>query len=312
MKLTYLAIVLLAVAPFARAQESPPKNEPPPKQDKPDSASEREKSRALQQADEAVRRAAQNQQNQGIGGGGGGGMRYAPQRLAKPVKAAWLGLTASPPPPALRHQLKLPDGTGLVVDFVQPKSPADQAGIRQYDLLTRLDDQMLINPEQLAVLVRTFKPNQEIHLTYFREGEQHTQSVMLVEHELPPLDDLRWQFNGDVNFRPNAPNPVRINPPGPAQGTSGAVTDGANDIRSRSLTWLDGRQQITVNLSDDQKALTITDNRTNKVIYQGPINDDEQQRPLPREARDAVQRVRAFLKSNPDLNNPGAEYPKGF
>jgi len=84
------------------------------------------------------------------------------------------------------------------------------------------------------------------------------------------------------------------------------------DKSEHSLTWLDGRQQITVNLTDDQKAITVTDNRTNKVIYQGPINADDQQKALPREARDAVQRVKAFLKSNPAADKDNPQKPQGY
>jgi len=238
-----------------------------------------------ERADENVRRAAQQQQNNGAFGGAGGGAVRAPMRInSKPIKGAWLGLTASKPPAALRHQLKLPDGTGLVVDFVQPKSPADQAGIKQYDLLTRLNEQVLINPEQLAVLVRTFKPQEEIKLGYVREGERHTQSVTLVESDLPPLEDIQFQFG---TARPNTIPPVRNNAFGgqsggggfggggdafgPGAGFGGGGGGGGGNFgggrgvspgdlerniverSEHSLTWMDGRQQITVNMDEDPR-----------------------------------------------------------
>jgi hypothetical protein len=319
MKLTLLAVALLAAAPSVQAQQSPPNIGPRP-QDSFDAQlrAQEERARAMEQSQEALRRAQQERPN----GGGGGAMRYTPMRInTKPQKGAWLGLTTSQPPAALRHQLKLPDGTALVVDFVQPKSPADQAGLKQYDLLTKLNDQLLINSEQLAVLVRTFKSNEEIHLTYFREGQQHTQSVTLVEHELPPLDEMQPQFfNGGGMFRPNSlpplPPPARGAPsPNGRPGASGGGEDvPAPDLsrnyteqREHSLTWLDGRQQITVNLGGDQTTVTITDNRTKKVIYQGPIDAVDQQKSLPGETRGAVDRVRKFLKSNVNIDNSDPE-----
>ena len=330
MKLTLLTIALLAIAPLARAQDAPPKIEPPP--DGPQNARvQEERARAMERADQAVRRAAQNQQNSGGFGGGGGTARFAPQRLnIKPVKGAWLGLTASPPPAALRHQLKLPDGTGLVVDFVQPKSPADQAGIKQYDLLTQLNEQILINSEQLAVLVRTFKPDEEIHLTFFREGERRTQSVTLVEHELPQLDDIRLQFNGDGFVRPN---PL---PPAPGQsrgegfggggfgggaggGFSGggfgggpAAPDRIVEKSEHSITLLDGRQQTTVRFDQDRKIVTVVDNRTKKTLFQGPIDATDQQKSLSPEARAAIERLRSFIKSNPSINRDDEARPSGY
>src|SRR5438046_1432237 len=61
-------------------------------------------------------------------------------------KKAWIGISVSPAPAALRHQLKTPDGIGLVIEFVQPKSPADETGLKPFDLLVKLDDQWLVNP----------------------------------------------------------------------------------------------------------------------------------------------------------------------
>jgi hypothetical protein len=63
----------------------------------------------------------------------------------EPVKLSeyWLGLACSPAPPALRAQLKLGEGEGLVVDQVAPDSPAAKAGIEQYDVLVRAGDKPL-------------------------------------------------------------------------------------------------------------------------------------------------------------------------
>jgi len=83
----------------------------------------------------------------------------------KTEKAAFLGVSGSPVMPALREQLKLPKGVGLVVEHVEPKSPAEEAGIKQYDVLHKIGDQLLVNAHQLAVLVRMHKPDEEVTLT---------------------------------------------------------------------------------------------------------------------------------------------------
>ncbi|HEY8749070.1 MAG TPA: PDZ domain-containing protein [Tepidisphaeraceae bacterium] len=319
MKLAYLATALLAAAPIARGQDATPKPVPAPAQQRSASdddaanQAEREKARAVRQADEAVRRAGQSRQS--TNGNFGGKAVYPPIIAGQPQKGAWLGLTASPPPAALRRQLKVPDGTALVVDFVQPKSPADQAGIKQYDLLTKLNDQILINAEQLAVLVRTFKPNEEIRLTYFREGERRTQGVTLVERDLPPLDEMQLQFfNNNTNLRFA---PTRVAPFGDAQNAPGAATKdttGASpQANAHSITWFDGRREIAVSLSDDRKTMTVTDNRIGKVMYQGPIDSVVEQTSLSRESRDAVERIRTFIKSNSNTaGDDSAKPPAGF
>lgn len=114
-------------------------------------------------------------------------------------KAAYLGVAASQATPVLQKHLKLPDGTGLVVDFIEPGSPAETAGLQVYDVLVRLDGQLLINPQQLAVLVRTFDPGAEVKLRLIREGEPSELGVRLVEREVKRLEDVEfWDADAAV------------------------------------------------------------------------------------------------------------------
>jgi hypothetical protein len=117
-------------------------------------------------------------------------------------KAAYLGIATSPAPPVLRKQLKLSDGMGLVVDFVEPGSPAEAAGVQPYDVAVRLNDQILVNAPQLAVLVRTFDPGAEVTLTVIREGKETPVKVKLVEREVKPIADTAF---GPVSVTANNP-----------------------------------------------------------------------------------------------------------
>ena len=120
-------------------------------------------------------------------------------------KAAFLGVSGSPLTPALREQMKLPPGVGMVIDFVEPKSPAEAAGLKQYDILQKLDNQLLINAHQLAVLVRMHKSGEEVALTVIHQGQTRQINVPLVEKEVTALDDR---------------NPWGV-PPGPWENQSG-------------------------------------------------------------------------------------------
>lgn len=101
-------------------------------------------------------------------------------------KVAFLGVETGPVSATTGAQLGLPRGTGLVVNHVVPKSPA--AGVLQeHDILLKLDDQILIETRQLAVLVRIKKQGDEITVTYLRAGQKATAKVTLGEHEVPKL-----------------------------------------------------------------------------------------------------------------------------
>jgi len=233
------------------------------------------------------------------------------------MKGAWLGVSTSSPAPALRRQLKLPEGTALVVDFVQPKSPAEQIGLRQYDLLLKLDDQLLINNEQLAVLVRLHKPGSEVELTVLREGERRTLSGKLAEHEVPELpggpEGPGWQ-GGQFEFQPIDPNvkldlDARIKSDKPLILANPKPLYEANPTAvEHSFTWLDGAKQITIKTSNDHKRLIILDRPSGKIMFEGSIDSLEQAAGLPDEARDALKRLKQFLKTQPDASE-GANKP---
>lgn len=70
-----------------------------------------------------------------------------------PQTAGDLGLRLSRASAVLRQQLALDRGAGLVVDDVTPSSPAHRAGFRQHDVLVKLDDQLLVLPEQFNALL---------------------------------------------------------------------------------------------------------------------------------------------------------------
>src|SRR5206468_7733179 len=59
----------------------------------------------------------------------------AAPRPTRKEKVAYLGVATMEVPPELAAQLKLSPGMGLVVNSVLPDSPAERAGVKQYDVI---------------------------------------------------------------------------------------------------------------------------------------------------------------------------------
>ena len=107
-------------------------------------------------------------------------------------KVAFLGVETMPVDRTVAAQLGLPRDTGLVVRRVAEGSPAASL-LQEHDILTKLDDQILIDMHQLSVLVRSHKAGDEVKLTYVRAGKEATTKAKLGEREVP-------KFSGDFGF----------------------------------------------------------------------------------------------------------------
>ena len=88
------------------------------------------------------------------------------------VPVTFLGVETSEVPRVVSEQLGLAKGFGLVVDYVVPDGPAATAGVQQNDILKMLNDQILMQPDQLAKLVRSYSEGTNVTLTILRKGQE--------------------------------------------------------------------------------------------------------------------------------------------
>lgn len=93
-------------------------------------------------------------------------------RFSTRAPRAWLGLQVTKPDETVSaHVPSLPPGVGFLVKSIDENGPAEAAGIRELDLISRIGDQMLVNEAQLATLLRLSQPGEEIVISGFRGGK---------------------------------------------------------------------------------------------------------------------------------------------
>ncbi len=85
----------------------------------------------------------------------------------------WLGLVCRPVDDALRAQLGLPEGQGVLVEKVVPDSPAAKAKIQPHDVLVSAGDKTLTDVAQLQKAVEAAK-EKELALELIRGGKKIT------------------------------------------------------------------------------------------------------------------------------------------
>ena len=103
---------------------------------------------------------------------------------AQMEKGTWLGITTEPVSDALRAQLSLAKGEGLLVGQVVSRSPAAAAGLMQNDVLLRLDDQIIVELSQLRTLIAMKKAGDKVKLVYVRKAARQEATATLAEHEI--------------------------------------------------------------------------------------------------------------------------------
>ncbi len=234
-------------------------------------------------------------------------------------KVTFLGVETAPVSRTLAAQLGLGRDTGLVVTHIAEKSPATDV-LKEDDVLTKLDDQILVNQHQLGVLVRAKKEGDEVRLTVIRAGKEMTIKAKLGIHEVPKMAGNFFFPNGPGGFG----GAMTMSPGGMAKlrGLPGMDDDDARDVlrmigrEHRNFTASPGVRIVrrggrgstildlpnsNISYSDDdgfieiksdegKRELTVKDAK-GKVTFQGPINTEEERKKLPPEVLKQLEKL---------------------
>ncbi|GGO28772.1 peptidase S1 [Microbispora rosea subsp. aerata] len=71
--------------------------------------------------------------------------------------------------------------SGAVVSSVTPGSPAEKAGIKEGDLITKINDKVVDSAEALVGTIRSSRPGDKVTVTFTRDGKENTISATLAE-----------------------------------------------------------------------------------------------------------------------------------
>ncbi|WP_369247706.1 trypsin-like peptidase domain-containing protein [Streptomyces sp. R41] len=142
-----------------------------------------------------INSAIQSSSGGGLGGtsqSGSIGLGFAiPINQAKHV-AQQLIKTGEPVYPVIGASVSLEEGTGGAKiteqgasgsDAVTPNGPADKAGLKPGDVITKLDDHVIDSGPTLIGEIWTHQPGDTVKLTYTRDGKTHTVDVTLGERK---------------------------------------------------------------------------------------------------------------------------------
>lgn len=199
-----------------------------------------------------------------------------PQRLPHAPRA-WLGLDLTKPDETITaHIPSLPAGIGFIIRSVEKDGPGEAVGLQVFDVLWKINDQLLVNEGQLAALLRLFKPGDEISLAVFRGGKSTDVKLKLGDVHLAKRPVLGGLVESSL-FPGGCAGPIRR--VDVAQKTASYSTD-------------DGRAEVR---KDGEAYKVRITGPKEEMIFEGDLSGDGDFKKVPKEWNYRVYALRRGL-----------------
>lgn len=210
-----------------------------------------------------------------------------------PPTSAGLGLVLTRASAVLRQQLALSRGAGLVVERVTPGSRAARAGFAQHDVLVKLDDQLLVLPEQLDALLEAADREAPLDCTVLRGGRELV--IPLVQ---PPVGIVRAPRTTSVGggLRPTASSLAIVAEATPKQKPA-AEASRLRRLADETLVRQDSDFQIRLT-SGEELRLVVADPQ-GRVVFDAAIDAPEARGRVPEAVRERVLEMERMLEDRP-------------
>jgi serine protease Do len=189
------------------------------------------------------------------------------------VSRGFIGVTLTDVTPALQRALGLSVAEGAMVQDVTPRSPAERAGLRAYDVIVEVEGAKVVSNQELIQNISARQPGTMTKLEVVREGRRQTLSVKLAER--PSRDEAEAQSGTGDSARPakpaEAPTPLGVT------------------VRELNRAFLDGRQDIPDNIEGVIVARVDATGAARQVLRRGLVILEVNRKPTPSVA--AYQRI---------------------
>lgn len=119
------------------------------------------------------------------------------------VERGWLGVTIQTVTEDIAAGLDLPKAEGAIVAQVSSGSPADEAGLRQGDVIVEVDGTAIDAMRELPRVVAGIRPGSTANLTIWRDGERISREVRI--GSMPGDDEaaaaqVEPETNGEMTY----------------------------------------------------------------------------------------------------------------
>jgi serine protease Do len=112
------------------------------------------------------------------------------------VVPAWVGLTVQNLSDRLIRYLNFNKNYGVIVTYVEPQSPAYQAGVKEQDIILTIADQKLIQQEDYQSIMRGTSAGDPLTLVIWRQGKSYSSTIQTTHYPMERSLDLGYRRFG--------------------------------------------------------------------------------------------------------------------
>ena len=91
------------------------------------------------------------------------------------------------------------DEKGARIVEVTKESAAEKAGLKKDDIITKVNDTRITDPESLRAVIGKLKPDEKVKIAYLRNGKEATASATLVKQRMQNFEKDAYAFSFDDN-----------------------------------------------------------------------------------------------------------------
>jgi serine protease Do len=182
------------------------------------------------------------------------------------VSRGFIGVTLTDVTPGLQHALGLSVGEGAMVQDVTPRSPAERAGLKAYDVIVQVEGRPVTSNHELIRDISARQPGTVAKLDIVREGRPQTLTVKLAER--PPRGE-------EFDRAPGFDRPVR-----PETRQDEAAVPIGVVVREMDRAFV-GRQEIPDSVQGVIVSRVDPTGAANQVLRRGLIIMEINRKPTP-------------------------------
>jgi serine protease Do len=186
---------------------------------------------------------------------------------------------------------------GVSVEDVTDESAASKAGLKEGDIITKIDDKKIETPDELSEAVKAHKPGDKISITYLRDKKEQKATAELTKwkgvNAWTTMGDHNFKFDmGDMNFDKIMPKLQMPRTPGP-QGWS----------------WTGSGPRLGLSIQDTEDGKGVKENDVITEVDGKAVNSADEMAKLIRENKDKVS-IKLKLQRSGKTENIEVKMPR--